>query len=412
MALKFFGREARRKFEYFLCHHKGGAGAFARLLKLEFRDELPPDKKVWIDCDDLQNLEMLFDYVGSQSETVVVLLSKELLHRPWCMGELVTAHRQQPRVRMVPIVFPDFEKPSDEFIDNYASIVDITCLGPHGISVENIRAMQLWLRDLESISISASIKQDQMYALMHSIAEYKALSRKSQDKAMNRRRTPPATVYTKVSVVADHLNMESLATGLVLSKYVATHMLHSVSMLPCFISSDTPLPETTENFVCVLSNGCFVNADFVAALVKAAEMTICYIPIIAEDGFRFPSATMKKELEVTMPSMMKAVGLKVATSSVIQVIHDIFKEIAVVFAPQDYSSTDTLLKLKAKDVANRITGEKLQKLHLVDGANGHANGVKAEPEREHEPDTSSADKLRSACHEDTWNPDIEREFHM
>ena len=33
------------------------------------------------------------------------------------------------------------------------------------------------------------------------------------------------------------------------------------------------------------------------------------------------------------------------------------KEIAVVFAPADYSATETLLELKAKDIASRVLEE-------------------------------------------------------
>merc|ERR1712032_1489489 len=81
-----------KNWKYFLCHHKGGAGAFARLLKMHFLDISSGKKfRVWLDCDDLLNLDKLFDYVG-ESDNVVVLMSKELLTRRWCIGELTTAH--------------------------------------------------------------------------------------------------------------------------------------------------------------------------------------------------------------------------------------------------------------------------------------------------------------------------------
>merc|ERR1712048_1549301 len=102
-AYNVVSEQLKRPWKYFLCHHKGGAGAFARLLKMQLLESVDPAKKVrvWIDCDDLTNLEMLFDYVGSQSDNVVILISKELFMRPWCMGELVTSYLRG--VTMLPV---------------------------------------------------------------------------------------------------------------------------------------------------------------------------------------------------------------------------------------------------------------------------------------------------------------------
>jgi len=63
--------------------------------------------------------EKLFDYVGTQTEILVVLHSKELVLRPWCMGELVTAHLKQPGVKIASIYFPDHTAPDDELIQGY-----------------------------------------------------------------------------------------------------------------------------------------------------------------------------------------------------------------------------------------------------------------------------------------------------
>ena len=95
--------------------------------------------RVFIDCDDLKNLEMLFEYVGRQTDTVVVLFSKELLLRPWCVGELVTAHLSLA-VKITPVLFPDFVAPDKNFIRQYDASVDIRCLAPHGIDTSMIQA--------------------------------------------------------------------------------------------------------------------------------------------------------------------------------------------------------------------------------------------------------------------------------
>merc|ERR1711988_574319 len=80
-----------KPFARFLCHHKAATGAFARLLKIELVASDAFKGRIFIDSDDLTDIDMLFEYVGHQSDKVLVLCSTDLIMRPWCMGELVTA---------------------------------------------------------------------------------------------------------------------------------------------------------------------------------------------------------------------------------------------------------------------------------------------------------------------------------
>ena len=54
-------RSKKKLFHFFICHHKGGASAFAGLLKMHLNDELGISKRVFTDYDDLTNLSHLFD---------------------------------------------------------------------------------------------------------------------------------------------------------------------------------------------------------------------------------------------------------------------------------------------------------------------------------------------------------------
>jgi len=364
-----------RKFEYFICHHKGGCGAFARLMKVMLKDELEPDRKVWIDCDDLQNLSWLFDYVGAQSEIILVLMSKELLFRPWCMGELTTAHRNQPRVQVMPVRFPDFVVPTDEWIADYAKIVDIGCLGAFQIDLGHVQDMIRWLRAMKACVLTPVVTKFTMNSLCKQLT---MVSRASVAHPAEQEIEAP-----KINILADHMNMESLATGLILCKLVALHVLHDVFLLPNFCPSDEEFPMSTTTAMNVLSNGCFSNPMYIRALCAQAEMQVRHIPIISEDGFRFPAGSMITELEGVMPGIMIQLRLNYHTAVVIQIIRDIFREIAVVFAPQDYSSNEKLLGVKSKDVATRIQGGKLQQLCLSEPPDEvEDNKDKERPEKE------------------------------
>ena len=65
---------------------------------------------VWLDSDNLEDMtDMsgwgLFDVVRCKVDTVVVLLSKMVLTRPWCIGEITTAYVNG--VTLVPLALPD-----------------------------------------------------------------------------------------------------------------------------------------------------------------------------------------------------------------------------------------------------------------------------------------------------------------
>merc|ERR1719440_1396950 len=105
-----------------------------------------------------------------------------------------------------------------------------------------------------------------------------------------------------------------------------------------------------------------MNAQFLSTMIQAARLNTTHIPIIAEDSFRFPSKDMLDDLKDAAPKLLANAGSTkdVEPGQIIELIKDMFKEIAVVFAPQDYSSTETLLNVKAQNIAQWLLGSKLQ----------------------------------------------------
>lgn len=91
-------------FSAFLCHHKAGAGSFARFVKIVLQSHMR--LQVFLDSDDLRDVEDLFNIVRTSTRTLVVLLTSEVLKRPWCVGEIVTAKRNQ--VQILPVVCDSF----------------------------------------------------------------------------------------------------------------------------------------------------------------------------------------------------------------------------------------------------------------------------------------------------------------
>ena len=87
----------------FMSHYKYEAAEAARYItdKLEGRLGVP----VFLDSDDLSDLRKLCEQVV-QSDVLILLLTKDVLTRPWCLIELYTAVTNR-----VPIVTVNVEKP-------------------------------------------------------------------------------------------------------------------------------------------------------------------------------------------------------------------------------------------------------------------------------------------------------------
>ncbi|CAJ1396523.1 unnamed protein product, partial [Effrenium voratum] len=79
---------SRKFYHIFLSHHKASAACLARWFKVCMTDEA--SLNIFLDSDDL-NLDLLFNTVTQNTRNLVVLLTKDALLRPWCVGEIVCA---------------------------------------------------------------------------------------------------------------------------------------------------------------------------------------------------------------------------------------------------------------------------------------------------------------------------------
>lgn len=77
-----------KRYAAFITHHKVACAMEARFLKDELSRAL--NKDVFLDSDDLFDLSMLLNNVR-EAQVLVVLQSKEVFHRPWCLLEVWTA---------------------------------------------------------------------------------------------------------------------------------------------------------------------------------------------------------------------------------------------------------------------------------------------------------------------------------
>jgi len=110
------------RFHYFLSHHKADAAAQARFLQMLLRMHL--HKTCFLDSDNLVDLEVLFDIVKSSVAHFVILLTRDTLRRPWCVGELVIA--LEAKLPITRLLHPSFQNPTEsDFSDITAYIPQI-----------------------------------------------------------------------------------------------------------------------------------------------------------------------------------------------------------------------------------------------------------------------------------------------
>lgn len=120
VAAVYFLCRPLRQYDMFICHHKADAAAGARFLKMLFQGQ---GKRVFIDSDDLKELDTLFDIVKTSVSCLVVYLTRDTLTRPWCAGEIATAFKSG-KVKVLAVKHPSFVAPSEETLANIRSYLD------------------------------------------------------------------------------------------------------------------------------------------------------------------------------------------------------------------------------------------------------------------------------------------------
>eukprot|EP00930_Biecheleria_cincta_P022678 TRINITY_DN16531_c0_g1_i1.p1 TRINITY_DN16531_c0_g1~~TRINITY_DN16531_c0_g1_i1.p1 ORF type:complete len:1023 (+),score=128.73 TRINITY_DN16531_c0_g1_i1:127-3069(+) len=337
---RHIGQRRKQTFKFFLCHHKAGAGSFCRLLKIWLQNAPGCNGSVFIDSDNLRNLDMLFDYVGFQSETIVALVSKDLFRRPWCVGELVVA--QSNSVNLIKVVFPDFEPYTKNFIDCYVQHVpDILQLAPEGIDLPMVQNMLHWMQKQKTIYLPESLSENVVADLCKHIIS-------GQSGSISPPKPPAANLNSEVVILADQTNMQAVSTAYILSKMLTPHFAHNPVMLPKVWQEGQTVLGSLKAMLVICTNGAFEQLTFLNQLIRAEELDALPLPILSSETFRFPTGRFLQEHRPL------AARLSEDPDAVLALIESVFRSIAVVFQPEHYSSTDQLLATKATEIYQRL----------------------------------------------------------
>mmetsp|Transcript_161548 Transcript_161548/g.513407 ORF Transcript_161548/g.513407 Transcript_161548/m.513407 type:complete len:439 (-) Transcript_161548:36-1352(-) len=338
-----------KRYRMFLCHHKAAAGAFARLLKYALIESPQVTGDIFLDSDDLFNLDTLFDCVASETETLVVLGTRQIFQRPWCVGEMTKA-----RVTPVPIkvvALPDYELPDESFIKSFASCVNIECLVENGMDLSMVHDTLRWVAGMPLIPFdrdNPSIVGDLVRSL---VSKTDAVQGSRMIVRTSKRGTSPL-----VGILVDMSNSETFASAHVLLKLLEPMLAEWPHWYPSIISDATDVHGGLCFLLVLCTNGCFKSKSFLILLGISQDAKM--LPVVCEETFRFPTKGVLDELRSDSAQLP---GTSQDPDLLPGVVGNLFKEIAVTFAPQ--MASDSALRLSAKQIAARLAKTMNVKAH-------------------------------------------------
>ncbi|CAK9062829.1 Metabotropic glutamate receptor 7 (mGluR7) [Durusdinium trenchii] len=290
-------------FGMFLCHHKGGAGSLCRLIKLLISRH--SNCNVFLDSDQLEDLDLIFDTIRANTKSVVIVLTPELLKRMWCAGEIVTAFKN--KVTTVPLICDGFVPLTAETLE---AIPDVwtaqqkQILANYGITMDDVKQAYVWVRDeLSPLTLSRFGPQQQREDVVVEIVQRAKVAMK-----VFRSNAPTGgKVKARILITGSVTDAEALATLEVFQILVQNHLRVECAMVR---SSKELLAHKpyAHYFVVLFSRGMLRDPRFAQILLStgagkeveegAEEKHLEIVTVSADTGFEFPSAEFYKELEM------------------------------------------------------------------------------------------------------------------
>ena len=241
-------------------------------------------REVFLDTDNLHDLGALFGIVGSRIDTLLVLCTKDVLSRSWCLGEMATARAHN--LDVVIVSFAEFQWPSENFISDIELHVEgLESLVQYGIGLDIILATLRWLPGLPQIRLP----QDMTLACVDTVVEFLVARKGGKCDAacvpgivLETDRTANDTgdevaVHTvqlladarppdgcQVVSIVDHSKSENVCTAHILKELLKAHC-PLMTKVPHVLGADEHVADDVQCVVIVCSIGCFAPSPFCAS---------------------------------------------------------------------------------------------------------------------------------------------------
>jgi len=340
--LKRFGAVSKL-FQFFLCHSKVDAGAFARWLKIELKANNGVKHEVFLDADNLESLDSLLLCVAVDVETFVLLGSNTAFFRPWCIAEMTTAHAH--KVECVLIALPGIRAPDEFMLEHLETMVpDIELLLDTGLRVETMREALGEFAGKPRILVPENIDSVGAESLADMLA--RRVRRGVVEMVEAKSDVAPDTI-----VVSDTDSFEAKAAAAVIQRLLISQATNNVGEVVQVLQAGMEIAESVEKAVIACSSGCFSQIAFVGRLLEVSDRGIYVLPVIVDADFRIPARDALEDIDTSAlphgpngPRSLREVSLAVFT---------LFREIAVFFVPK--SATEAVLVATAARIDHRLT---------------------------------------------------------
>jgi len=334
-----------KPFQFFLCHHKAGAGNLARLLKMHLLENLRVHRKVFVDSDDLSDLNELFSYVRTEVDDLVVLCSREVLLRPWCVGEVTTAFLND--VNVVKVILSDFVPPDAAAIEAYGEMNSMFMLAQYGIGTKMIQDALRWFESNPLLRVPGVITNSSMEEFACRLTRRDFGSHPAIAGTVKAVAIPTSNNCTVI--LADQSNLEATCTACVVAKMLLAFLALDQGVT-FVLQQASQMPLGVKHVVLVCTNGVLQKKNIIESLLLVSGLHI--EPIVSETAFRFPTPEFCDELTEHVEMLaLQPDQMDLNAQEFVALVREIFKEIAIQVDPQ---ASEDLLAVAVRRLASRL----------------------------------------------------------
>ncbi|CAE7504291.1 Tg, partial [Symbiodinium sp. CCMP2592] len=296
---------------------------------------------VFLDSDQLQNLDLLFDIIRTSTKNVVVVLTGELLSRSWCAGEIVTAWKND--IHTVPLLCEGFERLSDEAQKQIPSLWtphQVAQLASYGIQLDDVNLAYSWLQHeltpLQMARFGPVCGREKVVVELMNVCGLS--SRRTTSKTAGHVSRP------RILVLSSYMEAEYLSTCEVFQILLQAH-LH----VECEVVHDFQQIATCKPFayylIALLFRGILRDEDFIKLLLYATQTctsskrALELVPVVADSNFEVPNVDARWHAGSPL-------GLQV-----FQVFRNLCTVLALPFTPL---ASEGLQERQVAEIASRI----------------------------------------------------------
>jgi len=333
-----------KAFQYFLCHHKLGAGNFARLLKFHLLAHKYTQRKVFVDSDDLQDLSKLFSFVRNDTEHLILLGSQDVLRRYWCVGEVTVAALNDLAITVVAL--PGFSPLDDKAVEDYIEATNMQ-LTQHGIDAPMMRLALKHVAGLPPLALHADITNAEVAKLADTICRGGSSGRRSihlglprtslslgssqgsadrdTDGAIDAAMSEPSTTAkVRVSMsknwvdkllgnhanqatrllLCDQSSTEAVCTACIIQLLLVPHLAEVLHIL----DGEEPVKPSTQQVIILCTAGLFEQNHAIRSLWAASQVKADFCICSCDASFRFPTDAFYRSLRELATAFLSALA--------------------------------------------------------------------------------------------------------